>query len=445
MRGELVCREQGFPARLRILLIAGVVGVMCVPTATAQQGTTEIRGRVSDTQQAGMPAVSVTLRNQDSGMFRETLTNEDGTYFVTGVTPGVYELTVRLNGFKTLTKRDLRLEIGRTANFDVTLEVGGVEEVVTVAAEAPLVDATSKEVGGVISTRELTELPTINRNYIGFVGLLPGIIPNISTESFGSDSINVNGLDSRNNNYMLDGANNNDDVIGQRAGTQARTPLESIQEFQVLTNQYDAEFGRTTGAVINAVSKQGTNAFRGSVFTFAQDASLTDVDFFAKQNNLAKPDTKQQWYGGTIGGPIIKNKAHFFLSVERLHIDEGVTVVVPARPEFNATTTEQTRVWNTLVRGDHQINANHTWGVRWLREYRRSSTSSFLWSGPIQSPWTHPARRTTRIRRSSARSARSSGTRTSTRCGCRGRRRTWRSPIRTSTATAGARICSIRR
>ncbi len=204
---------------------------------------------------------------------------------------------------------------------------------------------------------------------IGFVGLLPGIVPNISTESFGSDSINVNGLDSRNNNYMLDGANNNDDVIGQRAGTQARTPLESIQEFQVLTNQFDAEFGRTTGAVINAVSKQGTNAFRGSAFSFAQDAGLTGKDYFAKQNNLEKPDTKQQWYGGTVGGPIIRNKAHFFVSIERLLIDEGVTVNIPARPELNTTTTERTRVWNTLVRGDHQINANHTWGVRWLREY----------------------------------------------------------------------------
>ncbi len=369
MRGEHLCRDRRIRALVPMLLIAGAAPLLSAPAASAQQGTTEIRGRVTDAQEAALPAVSITLRNQESGMFRETLTNEEGTYFVTSVTPGVYELTVRLSGFKTVTKRDLRLEIGRTATYDVTLDVGGVEEVVNVAAEPPLVDASSKEVGGVISTRELTELPTINRNYIGFVGLLPGIIPNISTESFGSDSINVNGLDSRNNNYMLDGANNNDDVIGQRAGTQARTPLESIQEFQVLTNQYDAEFGRTTGAVINAVSKQGTNAFRGSAFTFAQDADLTAKDYFAKQNNLDKPDTKQQWYGGTVGGPILKNKAHFFFSVERLHIDEGVTVVVPARPELNATTTEQTRVWNTLLRGDHQINANHTWGVRWLREY----------------------------------------------------------------------------
>src|SRR6185295_8232206 len=114
--------------------------------------------------------------------------------------------------------------------------------------------------------------------FIGFIGLLPGVVPSIATESFGSDSVNVNGQDARNNNYLLDGVNNNDDVIGQRAGTQARTPIESIQEFQVLTSQYDAEFGRTTGAIINAVIKQGANAFHGSAFYFLQDASLTTKD-----------------------------------------------------------------------------------------------------------------------------------------------------------------------
>ena len=101
-------------------------------------------------------------------------------------------------------------------------------------------DITSKEIGGNITTETLVQLPSVNGNFIGFVGLLPGIVPSISTESFGSDSITVNGQDPRNNNYMLDGGNNNDDVIGQRAGMQARTPIEAVQEFQVITGQYDA-------------------------------------------------------------------------------------------------------------------------------------------------------------------------------------------------------------
>ncbi|MEX2663122.1 MAG: TonB-dependent receptor, partial [Vicinamibacterales bacterium] len=335
----------------------------------AQQATTELRGRVVDAQGGVLPGVPIVVRNQDTGMFREIRSNPDGTYFVSGLTPGVYEIAAELQGFKRYNRRDVRLEIGRTATVDVQLEVGSLEETVTVTADSPLVDVTSKEIGGSVTARELVELPSVNRNFVGFVGLLPGIVPSISTESFGSDSISVNGQDPRNNNYLLDGANNNDDVIGQRAGTQARTPIESVQEFQVITNQFDAEFGRTTGAIINAVTKQGTNAFRGSAFGFFQDAELTKRDFFAELNDLEKPDTSQQQFGGTFGGPVVRGRAHFFGSVERVRIDEGITINVPARPDVNATTTEETRVWNTVVRFDHQINAGHTWGVRWLREF----------------------------------------------------------------------------
>jgi hypothetical protein len=339
-----------------------------VATAFAQQGTTEVRGRVLDPQGAMLPGVTVTVRNQDTGMFRETVSGADGTFIVSGIVPGRYEVSAELQGFKKFLRRDVDLELGKTATVDVPLEVGALTETVNVSAESPMVDVTSKEVGGNITTRELVELPTINGNFVGFVGLLPGIVPTISTESFGSDSIAVNGQDPRNNNYMLDGGNNNDDVIGQRAGTQARTPIEAIQEFQVITNQFDAEFGRTTGAVINAVTKSGTNNWRGSAFENFQDADLTGKDYFAKKNGSAKPDTQYQRLGGTVGGPIVKDKAHFFFSLERFIIDEGVTINIPTRPSFNTTTTEKTRVWNTVVRGDHQINANNTWGVRWLRE-----------------------------------------------------------------------------
>ena len=343
--------------------------LLALPGAVAaQQGTTELRGQLQDSQGGALPGVTVVVRNQDTGMFRETISNEDGSYFASGLVPGRYEITAELQGFKKFTRQDVLLEIGRTATVDIILEVGQLTEVVTVTGNTSTLDLTSKEVGGRVSDRELTGLPSVNRNFVGVIGILPGVIPSISTESFGSDSITVNGQDPRNNNYMLDGANNNDDVIGQRAGTQARTPIESVQEFQVITNQFDAEFGRTTGAVINAVTKQGTNSWRGSVFGYVQDAGLTERDFFAELNDSAKPDTAQQQFGGTLGGPIVRDKAHFFGSVERVRIDSGITVNIPARPEFNTTTTTETRVWNTVLRFDNQINANNTWGVRWLRE-----------------------------------------------------------------------------
>jgi hypothetical protein len=345
-----------------------LAAILAGGTAAAQQGTTEIRGRVLDPQGALLPGVTVTVRNQDTGMFRETVSNPDGTYFAGGLVPGRYEIAAELQGFKKFSRSEVQLELGKTTSIDIALEVGSVEETITISAASPIVDVTSKEIGGNITTRELVELPTINGNFVGFVGLLPGIVPTISTESFGSDSIAVNGQDPRNNNYLLDGGNNNDDVIGQRAGTQARTPIEAIQEFQVITNQFDAEFGRTTGAVVNAVTKSGTNDWRGSVFENYQEAGLTGRDYFARKNNSSKPDTQYQRLGGTVGGPLVKDKAHVFFSLERFIIDEGVTINIPTRQQYNTTTTEKTRVWNTVIRGDQQINANNTWGVRWLRE-----------------------------------------------------------------------------
>src|SRR4029453_11940677 len=222
--------------------------------------------------------------NEATGVYRQSVTNADGSYFLTAVPPGTYTLAAELSGFQKYSRRGVRLDLGRTTTLEVQLSPGAVTETITVTAETPLVALTSKETRGDVTNREMAMLPSVNGNFIGAVALLPGVISNISTESFGSDAISVNGLDARNNNFMLDGANNNDDVIGQRAGSQARAPVEAVAEFQVITNQYDAEFGRTTGAIINAISKQGTNVFHGVGAGLWQDASLTQKDFFVKQN-----------------------------------------------------------------------------------------------------------------------------------------------------------------
>jgi hypothetical protein len=241
--------------KLRVLTcVLGSVLLMAAQ-AIAQQGTTEIRGRVVDAQGAGIPGATVVVRNQETGMFRETVSSSDGTYFISAMMPGKYELSAELQGFKKQVLSNILLEVGKTATLEVQLAVGGIEESVTVSAESQIVDTTSKEIGGNLSSRELVALPSINRNYVGLIGVLPGIVPNVATDSVGSDAIITNGRESRNNNYLVDGSNNFDDVNGGRSGTQARTALESIQEFQVITNQFDAEYGRTSGAVVNAVTK----------------------------------------------------------------------------------------------------------------------------------------------------------------------------------------------
>jgi hypothetical protein len=334
----------------------------------AQQGTTDLRGRVVDGQGAALPGVTVTVRNEATGMYRETVSSADGSFIASSLVPGTYEASASLQGFKKFTRKGLILEVGKTASIEVKLEVGAFSETVNVTAESPLVDVTSKEIGGNITTQTLTQLPSVNGNFIGFIGLLPGIVPSISTESFGSDSISVNGQDPRNNNYTVDGGNNNDDVIGQRAGMQARTPIEAIQEFQVITNQFDAEFGRTSGAVVNAVTKAGTNVVHGSGFGYFQDASFTTKDYFAKKNNLRKADTRYQRWGATVGGPIVKDKMHLFASLERFSIDRANIILIAARPDLNDQQSTRDRVWNTIIRGDHQVNRSNTYSVRWLRE-----------------------------------------------------------------------------
>jgi len=377
-----------------------LLALLASAPAWAQQGTTELRGKVVDAQGGVLPGVSVTVKNQSTGMYRDTVSGEDGSFIASGIVPGVYEVTAELQGFKKFNRRDLQLEVGKTSSIEVKLEVGSVEETVNVSAASPLVDVTSKEIGGNITSETLVQLPSVNGNFIGFVGLLPGIVPSVSTESFGSDSISVNGQDPRNNNYMLDGGNNNDDVIGQRAGTQARTPIEAIQEFQVITDQYDAEYGRTAGAVINAVTKQGTNVVRGSAFGYFQRGKFTEKDFFAKEKGLPKPNTKYDRWGATIGGPIVKDKLHYFASLERFSIDRPNTINIPARPDLNATTPTQDRVWNTIVRGDHQVSRTTRTACGGYARRRHSSTRSSGRRRRSRRRWRPRARSLTSTRRS---------------------------------------------
>ena len=183
----------------------------------AQESSSELRGRAIDPQGAAVTGATLTITNQATGVYRQTVTGDDGAYFVTALSPGVYTLVAESPGFKKYSRADIRLDLGHTTTLDLPLEIGGVAETVTISAPTPLVDVTSKQIGGNVTNREVTSLPSVNGNFVGMVALLPGIVANISTESFGSDAVSANGMDSRNNNFLLDGANNNDDYLGQRA------------------------------------------------------------------------------------------------------------------------------------------------------------------------------------------------------------------------------------
>jgi hypothetical protein len=355
----------------RMLVTAAAIAinsVVAVGFAYGQQGTGELRGKIVDAQGAVLPGVAIVAKNEASGQYREIVSGDDGSFFMSALTPGLYEVSGELSGFKKYQRKGVRVEVGKTVSIEVQLEVGGIEQEVTVTAESPIVDTTSKQLGGSVQTQELQDVPSLNRNFTSYLSLLPGITSTISVDSFGADSIRVNGQATQNSNYMLDGAGNNDNFNNGNGGAQARVPVEAVQEFQLLTSQFDAEFGSTSGGVVNAVSKQGTNNLHGTAFFFDQNQSMTSLDYFARQKNLAKPEAQQKQWGGNLGGPIVRNKLHFFVNLERIDQNRGRTMNINARPELNFTDFTHDNVWNWMVRIDHQINANNTWAVRWLRE-----------------------------------------------------------------------------
>jgi hypothetical protein len=249
--------------------------------------------------------VNLVFTNEDTGIVREVTTTADGSYFVAQLIPGRYRINARLDGFKTLDRRGVVTTVGVTTNLDLALEVGGVAETVTVTGEAPLIDITTAEIGGHISAAELAELPAGVRSYMAFVGTVPGAIF-VPATGFLNETMAANGQPQAANNISMDGSTNVDDLRGTGPGGQARVPNEALQEVQVLTNQYDAEYGRASGAVINAVTKSGTNLFSGAAFALFTDKSIIAKDFFTRANNLPKPDVGKEEWGGTIGGPMLR-------------------------------------------------------------------------------------------------------------------------------------------
>ena len=259
--------------RVRIGLSLAALLFAAAAPLHAQQGTAEVGGRVLDEQGGVLPGATIVITNEDTGAYREVTSSTEGSYFASQLTPGRYRISAKLASFRPFERRGLLLEVGKTLTINITLPLGELQESVTVTGASPLIDLTSTEVGGNVGTAELSELPAMNRNYFSVVALLPGIQFSPSNQ-MGNDTIVSFGQTTQNNNVSVDGGYNGDDALGTSAGAQVRTPLEAIQEFQVLTSMYDAEYGRAGGAVVNAVTKQGTNQFKGVAFGYLANNSL---------------------------------------------------------------------------------------------------------------------------------------------------------------------------
>jgi hypothetical protein len=293
--------------------------------AIAQQATAQVTGTVTDTTGAIIVGAEVTLRNSQTGVSRKTTSNKDGEYLFTLVPIGSYELTVKQKSFQTYQQTGITLDINQNAKLDVALRAGASSEVVEVNANATQVDTQSATLGKVETQQRILDLPLVERDTMQ-LGLLQAGVFVPEAEDGSNNPFSVNGQRSESLTFLIDGADNND-FLGNNMVVDPNP--DAVAEFKILTNNYEAEYGRTSGGIVNQVIKPGTNAIHGSLFEFFRNTALDASDYFLTTQNPDGtykhnvPDFKRNAFGGTIGFPIKKDKAFLFASYQGIRRREG--------------------------------------------------------------------------------------------------------------------------
>jgi len=300
--------------------------------ASAQTAAT-ISGTVEDSGRSVLPGVTVTVRNAETSLVRTVATGPEGRYVIPGLPPGVYDLRAELASFKPHVRPGLRLTIAQAVVVNITLEVGGLSEAVTVTGDTPLVNTSSAELSYLVGADTIDALPLNGRNYTDLALLQPGVLafPHRDGGSVVAHGLgmSVNGQDPRSNVYLLDGTVQNDFTNGP-AGSAAGTALgtETVREFRVESNAYSAEFGRNSGGQINVLTKSGANTLDGAVFEYHRNDALDSRNYFDVGE---QPDFHRNQFGGTLGGPIARDRTFFFLGYEALieRLGKTISTVVP--------------------------------------------------------------------------------------------------------------------
>jgi hypothetical protein len=298
--------------------------LVCLSLPMYAQSSAELSGRVVDDQGGGIPGVTVTATNADTGFKRVAVTDGSGQYRFPSLPVGNYSLTTELSGFATVTTRDVKLNVATDRHIDVVLKQVAVSESITVTADIPLV-ASSPAVGTVVSQQELENLPLNGRQFANLASLAPGTSLSVNADPTkpGQLTVALNGGSGRNVNYIIDGGDNTDDTIG---GALQNFNLEAVEEFKIQTMQYKAEFGRSTGGVLTVVTKSGTNDLKGSVYGFFRDDSLNEETRTEKDAGIDAQPYEREQYGASIGGPIVRDVAHFFATYENTDRATNYTV-----------------------------------------------------------------------------------------------------------------------
>ncbi len=303
---------------VRLGLLAAVFVVALASPALAQVAAGEITGLVHDQMDAPVPGVTVTVTNVDTNQQRVAVSTSEGAYAAPSLLPGRYRVDVELAGFKPIRQEGIRLSTGEKARIDFTLAVGQVQEQVTVSADASMLRAETASLGTVIEHEQIVQLPLNGRTFILLAALAPGVAlpPN-------SQLPRINGGRPRTNEYLFDGIS----VLQPEPGQVAFFPvIDAIQEFKIESNSPPAEFGRFNGGVINLTTKAGANVFHGAGFEFFRNEDLNARNFF-QSTNPVKPEYRRNQFGGTLGGPLVRDHTFFFVDYQGQRQSIGRTAI----------------------------------------------------------------------------------------------------------------------
>jgi hypothetical protein len=319
----------------RALAIFSILVILFSVPIGAQVAGGTLSGTITDPSEKLVPQAQVSITNVATGITTTVTTNSDGFYIAPNLLPGEYQVTVSAKGFRAETRKGISLTVGAQQVFNLTLQVGSAAgTVVEVTTEAPAVQLASSDISAVVNANTVRELPLNGRSWTDLAALQPGVETIQTQPSFatGSDrgnrgfgqQLTISGARPQQNNYRLDGVSLNDyangapgSVLGGNLG------VDAIQEFSVLTSNYSAEYGKTSGGVVNAVTRSGTNTFHGSVYEFLRNSALDARNFF-EDPTAAKASFKRNQFGGAIGGPLVKNRTFFFADYEGIRQSKGI-------------------------------------------------------------------------------------------------------------------------
>lgn len=374
---------------IRTIAALSVTIVFLFATSNAQVTTGTVTGRVVDSQGNVVPGAKVTATNRATNIERSVVTNSDGDFTITDLAPGRYNVSAEAATFSRSLVEDLELNVGtrQTLNFD--LKPGNVTETVTVTADAPLVETTKSDIGTSVTPMEIQGLPLLNRTFAGLSVVAPEARPigTFDPTKTRVGTVAFNGGDGRGVNVNVDGGDNKDNVVGSLL---QNFSYESIQEFQIQQHRWTAEQGRAVGGIVNVITKSGGNEFHGSLFANFRDDALQARDFFDKQptpllpDGRDKPEFQRQEFGGSIGGPIIKDKLFFFGALERFR-ERPINAVFPGAsadleilstvfPSISFDPDIPTPYDDTLltVKIDHSINDKQNMSYRYSWQDNKS-------------------------------------------------------------------------